>query len=204
MNIYQHLIAFLFLILTIQSCVLKPQEKFEISQYIDWVSSPQNGFVNCKDLNQIEFCGFYHSPEYQAIQVVTENGLSIDSISKLSQNYREWITFSFRIKSIKGTHPLKDGNIVQKEYFEKLQYYINAQSDFKLVIDDSDTLECSLYHFERNFGSAPYINVNIGFKRDREITNNVTLLYFDRVFSNGLIKYKYDEEKLNQLPEFIL
>lgn len=174
-------------------------------EIISVVESKDNGFIRVKELKEVSFWSAYKPPEYMAVKDLGSEDVEMDSLAKAIRSYEHWMTFTFRVKSNDRLHPLEKGNATEKDYFHKLSYYINAQQDFKLLVDGKDTLECALYHMERNYGAAPFIDINLGFVRPKKkVEEYITLLYQDRVFSNGLIKFKYDENKVNQLPNFVL
>lgn len=174
-----------------------------IPEYVSWFENPENGFIKTKIFDAISFTSFYKTPEYRVFKEHSGKAWSqSDSVQDLIEQYAQWYTFTFRIKA--KEHPLESGNRNTQEYFQKLEYYINAQSDFKLIIDESDTIPCTLYHMERNYGSAPYIDLNVAFKNKKQTARQITMLYFDRVFSNGPIKFNYHLDETTSLPQYVL
>jgi hypothetical protein len=182
-------------------CNSKPV--LHISEYAGWIENPENGFIKTKDFDEVRFISFYKPPVYRVLKEVGSNeNVNLDSVQNQISQLEDWHTFTFRVKT--KEHPLEQGNQNNQDYFQKLEYYINAQSDFKLIIGKSDTIPCAIYHMERNYGGAPYIDINVAFKKESQTLNNITMLYFDRVFSNGPLKFNYHLDETTSLPQYVL
>ena len=174
------------------------------NDFVQWVENPKNGCIKVKELNNISLTSFYKPPVYIALKKESNTSTTSDSLEKQVDALSFWYTFTFRIQSNTNLHPLENGNNSTQDYFKKLEYYINASKDFKLIVNNTDTLECAIYHMERNYGGAPYIDINLAFKRITENKENYTLLFLDRVFSNGLIKFNYKGNETKYLPKYVL
>ena len=57
-------------------------------------------------------------------------------------------------------------------------------------------------HFERYYGSAPYINLMIGFENKNNVCDK-TIIFNDIVFNNGIIKLTIKKEAIESIPELI-
>lgn len=179
------------------------QHALHISEYPGWIENPENGFVKAKEFDEVSFISFYKPPVYRVLKKHQNDGnLNKDSLQNQIDKLEDWYTFTFRVKA--KEHPLEQGNQNSQEYFQKLEYYINAQSDFKLIIGESDTIPCAMYHMERNYGGAPYIDINVAFKKENKTPYDITMLYFDRVFSNGPLKFNYHLDETTSLPQYVL
>jgi hypothetical protein len=193
---------FFGILLILLSCQNNGRLKFTPKEFLGYVEGVENNFILQKEFENADFKCFYRPPEYQALISLNGKTFDNDSLEKLTLGFAEWITLSLRISLPENKHPLNKSELTSAQYAGRLEYYMNGQRDFNLVIDNKDTLECSLYHLERNYGAAPFLEINLGFKREKQINENITLHYYDRVFSNGLVKFYYDGEKLNQRPIF--
>ncbi|MBC7774792.1 MAG: hypothetical protein H7246_05075 [Phycisphaerae bacterium] len=86
------------------------------------------------------------------------------------------------------------------EYYQRVEYFsFGMQHDLSLLAG-TDTLPCKLFHFERNYGAAPYADFMLGFEEKPENKSDRTLLYLDRVFSDTLIRLTIDKEKFQGVP----
>jgi len=190
-----------FITILVWGCGGRPN--LRAPEFVSWFENPENGFIKTKSFDEISFTSFYKTPEYRVFKEhESMEQIQSDSVQNLIKQYAEWYTFTFRIRA--NGHPLESGNQNNQEYFQKLEYYINAQSDFKLIIDQSDTIPCTMYHMERNYGGAPYIDLNVAFKNKKQTPNQITMLYFDRVFSNGPLKFNYHLDETTSLPQYVL
>ena len=195
------IILIVTLVIMLVGCEQRP--KLPPAEYAQWVENPENGFVKQKTFDAVSFISFYKPSEYRVLkEVVNTSEVNLDSIKNEIDLSSQWYTFTFRVKA--GQHPLEEGNQSTREYFQKLEYYINAQPDFKLIVDKTDTLECTMYHMERNYGGAPYIDINVAFKNENQTQSEITMLYFDRIFSNGTLKFNYQIDETTSLPQYVL
>ena len=86
------------------------------------------------------------------------------------------------------------------EYYQRVEYFsFSLQHDLNLLLG-TDTLPCRLFHFERNYGAAPYLDCMLGFEERPENPADRTLLYQDRVFSDSLIRLIISKEKIQGVP----
>ena len=86
------------------------------------------------------------------------------------------------------------------EYYQRVEYFsFGLQHDLHLLIG-ADTLPCRLFHFERNYGAAPYMDCMLGFEERPKNPADRILLYQDRVFSDSLIRLTIPREKIQGVP----
>lgn len=76
-------------------------------------------------------------------------------------------------------------------YEEGVKYMsFNIQNDFKVITQNHDTIACSGLIFERNFKVAPFSRA-ILFFGGIQPDESIQLIYNDKLFGNGLIKFSY-------------
>lgn len=122
----------------------------------------------------------YQSPE-KRYYLMTGNTV-IPASSK--KEYNKLICYELRISSNKYNDLLK--SFTENELTEKLNYLNSKiQLDFK-IIHGKDTLPCVMAHFERNYGVAPYLSIQIAFENSISLNNqDYSILYDDHLFNNG-------------------
>ncbi len=99
---------------------------------------------------------------------------------------------------------LKQGVGSEQEYSSRLQYFSDlAESDMRLV-EGSDTLSCALFHFERNYGVAPYNKIVLAFPKIGEAIQTKTFVFNEQALGIGKINLKIKEEDINKIPKVIL
>ena len=108
--------------------------------------------------------------------------------------------FQLLLGSTQGTEFLRTGISDISQYHRRLEYYTShVQRDLKLVVG-SDTLDCSLSHFERTYGVAPYNTLVLAFDGGQESEEGFSLIYDDRVLGLGRTKFTIDQKDLDRLP----
>ena len=87
------------------------------------------------------------------------------------------------------------------EYYQRVEYFsFGLQNDIRLLAG-KDTLPCRLFHFERNYGAAPYADFMLGFDEKPENRTDRILFYDDKVFSNSLIHLTIPAETIQRIPK---
>ena len=78
---------------------------------------------------------------------------------------------------------------------------MNAMKDFKLIYGNVEMVTAG-YHFENNYGLTPMDVMIIGFAiPDSVPVHEMTLVYNEQVFNNGLIKANFSEDDLLSIPK---
>lgn len=102
-----------------------------------------------------------------------------------------------RIIEIEFQHENEDDLL--KDTYTNLDYesavkYMSfkIENDFIIVTESSDTITCSGVTFERNFKLAPFKRLLLHFGNVPE-EENIQLVYNDKLFGNGLMKFKFNE-----------
>jgi hypothetical protein len=181
-----------------EEIVLDPQN------YMAWCENKENGLIADKQIGNFSFSAFYKTNAYQALkESIDLDSLNETEFNKTLNEYGDMQYFSFRITDTKGNQELLKTNLKsESEYYARIEYLsFKMQDNFKLI-DGTDTLKCSLYHFERVYGLAPYATFVLGFPKSKtsEI-NGKSLVYEDNLFNNGLIYLNIDKETLTNLPK---
>lgn len=182
--------------------------------YKEWIEDPQNGYVIQKKVSDFTFSAIHKPLEYLALQELkNQDVINQKQVKEKIEAYSGLQYFTFRIAAEAQSNELLKVNLSSEdEYYKRIEYFsFKMQDDLKLI-DGEDTLSCSLFHFERVFGLAPYATFLLGFPQiTNETTNHKkknsrskTLLYDDRMFGVGKIYMTFKEENLNQVPELII
>ncbi|MCL4816895.1 MAG: hypothetical protein QY303_10325 [Vicingaceae bacterium] len=131
---------------------------------------------------------------YFELKHIPESSTDKDSITHQS--------FVLKIGVVKGNDILSEGIEDENEYYERLNYFDQeAQIDMKLV-DGSDTLSCLLYHFERNYGIAPFNNIVLSFpgRKNQQNSHDKVFIFDDKVLGLGTVKIKIEKELVKKIP----
>src|SRR5690606_10624522 len=110
--------------------------------------------------------------------------------------------YTLKIESLKGTEMMRTNIASEHEYSQRLQYFSDlVQYDLSLE-ENNDTLTCQLFHFERNYGVAPYNNIVLGFPKPTQESTK-TLVFNDQILGIGKIKLKIEKENIDNIPNII-
>jgi hypothetical protein len=122
-------------------------------------------------------------------EVGSQKLAAVDSIYE--ENKRERIMeFTF---TQDGEQDLLKEEFTHMDYQSAVKYIsFKIQDDFYAVTGHSDTIKCSGITFERSFKVGPYNKVLLFFT-DVNPAENIQLVYHDRLFGRGTIKFRFKE-----------
>lgn len=81
----------------------------------------------------------------------------------------------------------------KKDYESSVKYMsFSIENDFAVVTQSGDTIPCSGVNFERNYKIAPFKRLLLHFGNIPE-DEKIQLIYNDKLFNNGIIKFKFQE-----------
>lgn len=90
------------------------------------------------------------------------------------------------------------------EYYARVSYFsFDMQKEISLIVEN-DTLPCRLFHFERNYGAAPYVDFMLGFDNTANKPVDRTILYQDLVYSNTPVTMTVLGKNINSIPKLKL
>lgn len=176
----------------------KPVKFNEPEKLIAFIDDKKNGFIKSKTIGQITYDAILKPIDYLLSQKRLEE--KNNSLSK--KDFEDLQYFDLRIK-IEDFHKefIKYDLESAEEYQQRVQYCaFNMQQDIKLI-DGTDTLNCVLYHYERAFDVVPYGHFILGFEtRKSDLVNTKTIVFYDQLFNNGIIKFTFSPEIMVNEP----
>lgn len=178
-------------------------QSLNINEYISWCENPENGLINSKQIGNFNYSAFYKPLNYLALKEINYTEPFVKS--KFESAFKEYGNMqyvSFRITDTKGNQELLKSSIRnESEYYARLEYLsFKMQQDFKLI-DGKDTLPCTLYHFERVYGLAPYATFVLGFPESKNKDSDKQIVYEDNLFNSGIIYLTFNKDVLSNLPK---
>ena len=179
------------------------QKEVTVSEYLNWVKNPENGLVVSKEFENYKISLFYKPVEFIAIN--EQKTTTIDTtvfFSRLKQ-LNEFQYYTLKIESLTGEDVLSTNISTEQEYFDRLYYFTDVLEYDLMLEENNDTLSCQLCHFERNYGVAPYNNIDLGFTSS-EIQTDKTLVFNDQVLGLGKIKLKIAKKDIDNIPKIKL
>lgn len=195
-------VLYCLLVLTSLFSCAKKQELTK-EAYLAEVTEKKEPLLMVKKFDDISFAVKYRPLEEMVLFDLKDSVLTQKSFEKVSEKYTDMHYFTFSIESAKEKEIIAHNNTDQNEYFMNLDYLVNSiQYDFYLL-EGNDTLPCSICHYERNYGISSINNLNLAFEKknkSKATANEITLVYDDKLFQVGKLKFRVDKETIENLP----
>lgn len=170
--------------------------------YLAFLTSGGGQFFKERQINRLSYKLKMQLPEYTLLK----RNDSINSVEKFNQELaldKDKLSFVMILGDEKESQRVKE--IVYKpELFGRLIDYAGLElaSDFKLV-QGKDTLSCAFVYLEPANSLQPVIRLSLAFEKVKR-SSDCTLIFNDKLFNNGEIKFHYGIETFNDLPKLNL
>ncbi len=178
-------------------------KELSVKDYLSWCEDKTNGLIETKEIGDFRFSAFYKPANYLAIsELKNDSIISEKKINEKINDYGSLTYFSFKIENTKQQDELIKINLdSESDYYGRLEYFsFKMQQDFKLI-QNNDTVDCGLYHFERIYGLAPHATFVLGFPVQFKSNADIKLWYQDKIFKNGIIILNFKSKAINNLPK---
>jgi len=178
-------------------------EQLTPKEYVQWLQDKDNGIKKEKNIDDITFSLQYKPAEYIVCMEEKKDQISDSLLKKQQEEFSDMEYYDLTIALSEGQGELLKHDLTSiTQYDERVQYFaFDMQQDIKLI-EDGDTIPCSLYHFERTYDVAPYSKFLLGFVKGKNAEPKERILtFYDKVFNKGLIKFTYTDEDFNNIPK---
>lgn len=196
----KYYIIFFFGSMMLFSCA---QKELSVKDYLAWVNNPENGLKVSKEIKEYKIELFYKPAEYIAINEQKTTEIDTALFFQRIKEIKDFQYYTLKIESLKGTEMMRTNIASEHEYSQRLQYFSDLVQYDLLLEENNDTLTCQLFHFERNYGVAPYNNIVLGFPKPTQ-ENAKTLVFNDQMLGIGKIKLKIEKDNIDNIPNIIL
>lgn len=172
-------------------------------QYLKWLNKKDNGLVFKSEGQRFRYSLKYRPTEEMVLREIDEtyNRPTFDS---LQQEFNGAEYYLLKLESLdKSPDATKAGLTAENEYYERLNYLnFNFQNDIAIVVNN-DTSMCSLYHFERNYGTAPYLNIMLAFPAvDTAFLFDREILIYSRIEPEPqIIRFDVPKKNIQNIPK---
>jgi hypothetical protein len=83
---------------------------------------------------------------------------------------------------------------------ERVAYYsFDMQKNICIVVAEKDTIPCTMYHYERNYGVSPKNTFMLGFEASH--LKNAVLIYDNQFLTTGPVKFALRDQDLFTHPQ---
>ena len=175
---------------------LKPKE------FVSWVRDPENGFLRTKQIDEFEFSVQYKPYEYITCLEERKENIEAEIVKNKTEELKGMTYFDLIISAGGNNGELLKYKLPKNsDYPNRIDYYsFNFQKDIFLV-QNNDTIPCSMFHFERTFDIAPYAKFLLAFPVTDSKSKEATVLFYDKIFDKGMIKISFDKQALSKVPK---
>ncbi len=180
--------------------------KSELSpkDYIEWCDDAENGLVKVFSQNNNQLTCQYTSSSYAVLKQNDPSNLDASELDENVELVSDLIQFKLTFENKESANFIRN-NYTSPEEFNTRSMYLayGLREDLKLVTG-VDTVICNMNHHERTYGNTPYETVLITFPKINDESVNLELIFDDRVFGFGRVKFFFDENDLVKIPELII
>lgn len=178
------------------------KEQMTVSEFTDWFALKQNSLSKVRVISEMKYSLSYLPAEVMAYLELRNEDFDFERFKKVQTGYSEMTYFNLKLEVLDGRGELLKYKLDSPaQYEDRIKYFsFKIEKDIYLI-QGNDTIWPGLCQFERIFEVAPHVNVmfafdNRVFDRNREFT----IVYNDKVFEKGTIKYYYQNNQLINLP----
>lgn len=146
---------------------------------------------NSQQLDDINFTATEVPIQYYLLKDQGNSDLfNIDSLYNQNK-FERIIEFTFEQQDEKD---LLEEDFTKLSYEDGVKYMsFNMVNDFYIVTSEKDTIKCSGVNYERNFKVAPFQKIMLFFSGINP-NDKIQLVYNDKLFRKGIIKFKFEEQ----------
>lgn len=172
----------------------------ELNEYVNGVG---NLFTYEKSIGAFNYFLKFKPIDY-IIMKESSDSIKSDSFLKRKNeiNDFDYFTFIITIENF-NDEPLRYLLNNSDDYYKRLSYLANEVGKDLKYFNGSDTVDCSIFHFERTFGVSPYLTLNLAFEKSNSLKDRV-LFFEDNLFNNGRVIFTMPNEIFVYQPKLII
>ena len=163
-------------------------------EFAEWCRDAENGLVKVRELGNMEFRLEYWPTQLVQLQNEVDDPSSFQGM--------EYFRFHVEDKNAIQTDLLKTLSSNNEEYQSLSQYLaFHFEDGIHLKVGDRQ-LHCAHYHFERNYGLRPGIDMVFAFENDDpDFQHHRELQIVDDVFGTGRLHFSFNREHIQQAQQ---
>ncbi|MDP1801743.1 MAG: hypothetical protein Q8L81_10345 [Bacteroidota bacterium] len=200
---FKNLTIIIFLIFA--TCACNKKKSLASDDYIKYLNSKDGGLINLKEFNDIVFKAKIQTPEMIALSYSSGSEMNQIKYKKDLQDHKGQINFIVLIEDANSNKKVKEA-VVTKETYGQILAYGNTglKDDFKLI-QGVDTIYCSLVIVEPANSLQPIVRIALSFSGVNSLSeSDLTLIYNDKIFNQGPIKFNYSKSTFQNIPDLKL
>jgi len=139
------------------------------------------------------------TPEYVVSKELAEEQPSEEALLQRLEQLKGYTFFYLTIEA-KGNSRMNDPALAE----QRALYYTQAAAADISLLNGEEELKPITYHFENNYGLAPYNKLLVAFKTEDRKEGEWQLVFHDRFNQNDLIKSTFSIKDIAQLPKLAI
>lgn len=178
------------------------KDNLTVQEFLSWCGDKNNKLYKSKDIADLRFSLSYLPASSMAFLELRTESYDFQKFKEACIHYSDMTYFNFRLEIIDGTGELLKYKLQSPAQYDGRVKYMSfeMQKDIYLV-QGTDTLLPGLFHFERAFEVVPYSTVMVAFDNKKfNKSNEFTIIYNDKLFEKGFVKFNYKNKQLINLP----
>ncbi len=199
----------LLLIFVVSSCTLNTTN-YSPREYVQWINDPDNGMISEFKSENYTYSLQYRPVPFLVLLEANSPELSFKMFDSISDEISGFQQFMLHVSSNDNTQNWQEKSLRNFEGpDQQIRYFsFSMQNDFKLI-QGVDTINCSMFHFERDYGIRPYGTFLIGFEcevANKSVSNtslngaSLKIIYKDSSFDNEEIEFNFSSNNINKIP----
>lgn len=160
-----------------------------LGHFAEWCQQPEHGLVKARQLS-----GFDFQLSYQPNQLVAKRNSLVPESDK-ALGFQNWEYYHLKIGQEGGGRQELLKELAQSpEHYQQLvgALSFSYQSNISLKVGDQ-TLPCLHYHFERNYGLRPELDLVFAFKNvDPQFEFDRQISIDDQLFGTGILNFQLE------------
>lgn len=195
------LAAQLFLLCGCKERVLSP------NAYIKYMTDSRHNATKQKNMDRLKYTVRYMTPEMMVLRELRHlSQVDVKLFDSLKNEYDGLCYFDMRVE------PSEDGGHIYNALDKTKKEVANAEwymsfdmgRDFMLV-SGTDTVGSALYHFNSTTGLSKVYDYSLAFNRKKgSEQEDMVLVYEDKIFGDGLLKFYFSAAEIQSLPKLKL
>lgn len=182
---------------------VKDRTKLNATRYRNWVKEADNGLKREKTFEEITYEVILIPSDYLVLKEFDTQDFSRKELEDLRSESRNKTHFLLRISSEISQFDLAKHDVInQDEYDVRIKYLsFEMHKDLFLEMENGNRIPCSLSTYERSYGLSPKASFSLEFPMNESELGNCRLVYTEKIFNHGTIKFHWKQETLNNLPQ---
>jgi len=182
----------------ITSCAVQTVDS---SKYIKYLSNPQNGLEQSVRSNEYQFSLRFLPADLLALREQESRGFSQKTFEDTKKNFDDLIYFSLSIVDTeRGMDLVKKFSTDSLRSAKATQYFSFDMAQHIYLVQGGDTIGCTLFNYDRNYGVSPENNFSLAFKHKKNSDSDLQIIYEDRVLNCGIIRFSIKQQDIIKIP----